>query len=146
MDPDPEPEGVILRNAGIGFVQLLLDRNGTLDGSDHALELGQDAITGRIGDPPAMVGNEPVHDLAMSRQAAERPDFIVVHQARITCHVSREDRCQMPLDFLGLRIHETLGAGSPRIVVRIQRTVQHADAFQAKARWSWVKREALFCL
>ena len=36
-----------------------------LDGIHRARELGQDTIASRVRDPPTMVSNQPVHDLAM---------------------------------------------------------------------------------
>jgi hypothetical protein len=46
----------------------------------------------------------------------ERPDLILGHQARIACHVSREDGCQPPLD-LFLWTHGTLGAVPDEILL-----------------------------
>ena len=48
----------------------LLNRNGALDGIHCAGELGQDAITSRVGDPSAMLGNQPVHDLRDRRSGS----------------------------------------------------------------------------
>ena len=52
---------------------------------------------------------------AMSSQGPERPDLVLLHQARIACHVSREDGCQPPLDLVLLPIHGTLGAVPGRL-------------------------------
>jgi hypothetical protein len=96
----------------------LLHRDGALDRIDSAGELGQNAVTGCIGDAPAVLGNEAIHNRAMSGQGAHSPDLILLHEARVACHISREDGCQPPFDLVLLPIHGTLGAVPDQILLR----------------------------
>jgi hypothetical protein len=52
----------------------------------------------------------------MGCQVPESSDFILAHQTRIACHISREDRRQPPLD-LFLWTHGTLGAVPDEILL-----------------------------
>jgi hypothetical protein len=65
---------------------------------DSTGELGQHAVTSGVGDPAPVLGDERVHDLAMSPQGAQRPDLIVVDQARVSGHVGDQDRRQPALN------------------------------------------------
>ena len=98
MDADPELKAAILGLSGARLCELLLNRHGALDGIDRARELGQHAVASRVGDPAAMVPNQPVHDLASGSEGAQRPGLVLAHQARVPGHVSCEDRCQTPFD------------------------------------------------
>ena len=76
VHPDPEPDPAALGNASFC---ISARASWTADGAphriDHARELGQDAVTRRVGDPPAVPGDQLIHDLAAGRQgvAAYRP-------------------------------------------------------------------------
>jgi hypothetical protein len=87
-----------------------LHRDGTLDSVYSAGELGQNTIARRIGYPPTVLGDEPIHDLAVTCQDIERPDLVSFDKARVACHVRREDSDEPPLDLLALPIHWGLGA------------------------------------
>ena len=71
VDADPELKAAVLRHSGIRLRELLLHRHRALDGIDRARELGQHAIASGIGDPAAMVPNQPVHDLTSGSQGAQ---------------------------------------------------------------------------
>jgi hypothetical protein len=105
MYSDPELDALLVGPVLVVLREYLLHCHGALDGIDGAGELSQNTITCRIGDPPAVLSDKSVHDLAMSSQGPERPDFILLHEARIASHVSREDGCQPPLDPVLLRTH-----------------------------------------
>jgi hypothetical protein len=64
------------------------------------------------------LGDQPVHHVAMSRQGAERLNLVVAHQARVSRHVSGEDRREPSLHPVLLPIHGTLGAISAGSVRR----------------------------
>nr|WP_247654407.1 hypothetical protein [Microvirga sp. HBU67558] len=119
MDADPELEAVLVGRALTGLRESLLDSDGALDGIDNAGELGQDAIPSRIGDPPAVLGDQPVHRLTVSRQGPQGSDLILLHKPRIARYVSRENGCQAPLDPVLLWTHGTLGAASEGILRRV---------------------------
>ena len=110
MNSDPKLKTTVLRSVLASCARASCTCDGTLDGINGAGELGQDTVASGVGDPSAMFRNEAVHDLAMGGQGAERSDLILAHQARIACHVSREDRRQPSLDLVLLPIHRTLGA------------------------------------
>ena len=78
MNPDPELEAMVLGDVLVCLRECLLHVNSTLDGIDGAGELGQNAITSGIGDPPAVLGDQPIHDLTMGGQGAERPDLVLL--------------------------------------------------------------------
>ena len=98
MDPDPRSQNQVLGYPGIRLGQSLLHGHGTLNGINHAREFGQDAVARCIRDPAPVLGDEVIHDLAMSRQGAQGPDLVLAHEAGITCHVGGEDRCQPALN------------------------------------------------
>jgi hypothetical protein len=124
MHPNPKLKTTILRSVVSYLGNGLLHSYGTLDGINSTRKLGQDTVASRICDPSAVLGDQPVHHLAMARQGAERLNLVVAHQARIPCHVSREDRRQPSLDPVLLPIHGTLSAIPARILRRVGRGVQ----------------------
>jgi hypothetical protein len=59
----------------------------------HALELGEEAVTGVLDYPTAVFGDLGVHQLPEIRlEAFVRPLLIRPHQARVPRHVGGEDR------------------------------------------------------
>ena len=57
-----------------------LDGDGAPHRIDHARELGQDAVTRRVGDPPAVPGDQLIHNLAAGRQGVERTGLVGLHE------------------------------------------------------------------
>jgi hypothetical protein len=110
VNSDPELKTTIIRSAvgylGNGF----LHGNGTLDGINGTGELSKHTITSGVGNTPAMLGNEPIRDCAVSGQSTKRSDLVLAHQARVACHVSGKDRREPPFDLVLLRFHGTPGA------------------------------------
>src|SRR4051794_29644190 len=98
MDADPELKAAILRQPGASLGQLLLYRNGTLHGVSRAGELRQHAIASGVGDPPAMLLDEPVHNLTGGAQGAQCPSLVLAYKAAVARDVGGEDRCQTPFD------------------------------------------------
>jgi hypothetical protein len=98
--------------------------NSRSKGSAEPWRETQNTVTSGIGNPPAMFGNEPVHDLTMGSQGMKGADFVLAHQARIACHVSRENGNQSPLDLVLLPIHWTLGAVPEGILLPVGQGVQ----------------------
>jgi hypothetical protein len=92
----------------------LLHGYGTLDCIDDTGELGQNTIPRRIGDASAILSNQWVHDLAMGSQGPEGSDLILLHEPRVTRHVSREDGCQPSLNLVLLPVHGSLDATQDR--------------------------------
>jgi hypothetical protein len=117
MNADSKFETVPLRNVVISLRKGMLYLYGALNGIYSTWELGQDTVASGVGNSSALLGYQPVNDLAMSSQDVERPNLIQVHQARVACHIRREDCYQPPLDPVLLRTHGTLGAVPDRILL-----------------------------
>ena len=52
----------------------------------------------RVGDPPAMLLDEPVHNLTRGAQGAQCPASSRLNKAAVARDVSGKDRCQTPFD------------------------------------------------
>ena len=94
MNADPPFHAPVANNPRVALRRQLLQRESTFDGTDHRTELNQHAITGRLDDPPAMLGNERVGGGAMLAQCLRRADLVLPHQPRIARHIGGEDRCE----------------------------------------------------
>src|SRR3954447_18664358 len=106
MDADPELKAAILGVSGARLCELLLHLDGALDGIHRARELGKHAIASGVGDPAAVVPNQPIHDLASGSEAAQGPGLVLAYKAAVARDVSSEDRCQTPFSPLSLlRLH-----------------------------------------
>ena len=68
VNADPELKAAILGLSGARLGQLLLYRDGALDGIHGARELGQHAVASRVGDPAPVVPMSP----SMTSRAAAR--------------------------------------------------------------------------
>src|SRR6516164_4066217 len=93
IDPDAEPDPALLRHVRLAVDHSPLDLYGASHGVDHARELGQQALTGILHDPTAVLLDLRINQLAQMRlQAFVRLFFIGPHQPRITGDVGRKDR------------------------------------------------------
>jgi hypothetical protein len=100
MNPNPKAKGATRVLVIVKLYEGLLDLHGALDCIHGAAELGQNTITCRIGDPATMLGNKPVHDLAMRCEDAESSNLILAHEPGISSHIRCEDRCQLSFNSL----------------------------------------------
>jgi len=64
---DAELQTPVLLNALIRGAKLLLNRDGALKRIDGTGELGEHAVASGVGDPAPVLGDEPIHDLTVSR-------------------------------------------------------------------------------
>ena len=119
MDANAEPQPILIGCVIVDRRQLILDSNSTMHRIDDAGKLGQHAISCGFRDPTAVFRNEPIHDLTVSGESPERSGLISAHQARIACHVRREDRGQPPFQALVLRRHAFPPAMVMVIVIRL---------------------------
>ena len=103
MHPDPEVQAPGLRQRVIGGRQRLLGSQRTRHRVDGTGELGQHAVSRRVGDPPPVFGNEAVKDGAMGRQRLKGRRLILSHEAGVGFHVCREDGGQPALHNRDLR-------------------------------------------
>jgi hypothetical protein len=81
VDPDPEPERTAVRMLLVFFSKRVLHLESALDSIHHAWKFCQHAIACRIGNPPAMSRNEPVHDLTVSHQGMKGANLVSTHQS-----------------------------------------------------------------
>jgi hypothetical protein len=81
MDADPKPKCPIWGYASIQVAQCLLDLHGAFDSVDCTGKLRQHTVPSGIDDPASTLGNQPVHDGAVSRKGAEGSDLILAHEA-----------------------------------------------------------------
>src|SRR5829696_1881123 len=134
MDADAKPELPVLRNPLVLLPQPLLYLHRTLNRVHHARELGEHAVPGRVGYPSPVLSDQPVHDLTMIGECSHRPHFVLTHEARVTRHVGREDRCELPFDWLGGRghgvpTHRRDGDIAPKLGGRIAQRVSVGSFF-----------------
>jgi hypothetical protein len=93
VDPDPELDALLGRDARAALGHPPLHLHGTPDGIDHAGELGQEPIAGVLHHAPAMFPDLGLDQLPKVRpQPFVRPLLIRPHQARVPRHVGGEDR------------------------------------------------------
>src|SRR4051794_15548366 len=71
MHSNPELETTILRSVLVCLGDGFLHGNGTLDGINGTGDLRKNTTASGVSDPPAVITDQPVHDLAMSGQAPE---------------------------------------------------------------------------
>jgi hypothetical protein len=109
MDADPVAQHTLRGSTDVEVGQSRLHLHGALHGIDSTRELSEDTVTGGVGDPAAMLRNETVHNLTMSRKISQGADLILAHQTRVAGHVSSQDRGQTPLDAFGLRVCDLNG-------------------------------------
>ena len=105
MNADAELKLSGLRPHCVGGGKLLLNGDRARDGIHHACELRENTVAGGIRDPPAMLQNQSVEDLAMRREGAQGPNLVLLHKARVAGHVGGEDGRQPPLNPPGPGLH-----------------------------------------
>ena len=106
MDADPELKAAILGLSGARLCELILNRNGALDGIDRARKLRQHAVASRVGDPPAMIGMR-ASIISRAAPGRERPSLVLAYEAEYR-DVRGEDRCQTSFNPLSwLRMHSS---------------------------------------
>jgi hypothetical protein len=68
VDADAPFHSMLAGNRGGPLRRQVLQRQGAIDGTDHRIELDQQAVAGCFEDPPAMLRDERVGDDAMLAQ------------------------------------------------------------------------------
>jgi hypothetical protein len=64
---------------------------------DHAGELGQHAIAGRINEPSMMSLENRIDELAMRVKSTQRRLFVVSHEAAIAVDIGAKDSSELTL-------------------------------------------------
>jgi hypothetical protein len=67
MNSDSEIDAAVVRHANIALDEAILRRNGATHGLDHAAKLGDEPIAGALDDPPVMVGDGRINQIAAQR-------------------------------------------------------------------------------
>ncbi len=101
IDADPIPDLALFCNAGIASHHRLLNRDGEVDGVDHAGKLHQRAVAREFHDAPVMLGGLRFEQLsAMGLELGKGPGFVASHKTAVSDHVGGNDRREPPLDAL----------------------------------------------
>ena len=90
VDADTKLHAALGRNAFVFSLEPGLDIDGALHRIDHAGELGEHAVAGRVHEPPVMLLDERVDYLAVGRKGAESRLFIFPHEAAVAEDVGAE--------------------------------------------------------
>jgi hypothetical protein len=86
---------------------------------DHARELDQNSIPGKLDDAAAMLrdlGFDQV--LAQGLEPGVCAGFVLAHQPTVTNHVGREDRGELAFELLRSHWRSSLGATSQNLRAR----------------------------
>jgi hypothetical protein len=74
-------------------VHVLLDHDATSHGLDRAVENRDKAVAGRFDQPPVMLGNAGLDQVALdSLDAPMRALLIELHEAAVACDIAGNDR------------------------------------------------------
>ena len=102
IDTDPEIQPLIRAHICIAPSHSLLHLDGTAHRIDDAGELGQQPVTRRLDDPPAMLGDAWIEQFtAMAGKAREGAFIVGADQPTISGNVSRKDRRELSPDAVG---------------------------------------------
>jgi hypothetical protein len=99
VDPEPEPELLLLRELAISLGDPFLDIDRALDRIDRARELGEYPIAGRLDDT-SMVLSKRAFDQCGPKllETGVRALLVHLHEPAITDHVGGQDRGQPAFD------------------------------------------------
>src|ERR1051325_5661252 len=96
---DTEDDPPVLGHLHIALGHPLLRRDGTGHGLNHAWELDQDAISGRLDDAALVLGDLRVDQFAaMGAQPRQRAGFVLAHEAAIAGDIGGKNGREPALD------------------------------------------------
>jgi hypothetical protein len=99
IDADSKLDALFDRYIGVAFRHASLDIDGAAYGINHANELHQNSITGRLDDATAMLGELRINQFfAVKLEIAKGPLFVRPHQTAVTSNVTGQDRGKSALD------------------------------------------------
>src|SRR6516162_707553 len=114
VDADPEGDPFLLRCRGIALDHRSLHGERAGDRLDHARELDQQAVAGRLDDSAVVPGYHWIDQLsAMGVEPRERAFLVLAHQPAVAGDIGREDRRQPALD--PLPFHDDLLSAAPSL-------------------------------
>ena len=97
IDADPQLGTSIARHLGIARDHATLDVHRAMNRIDNADELDQHAVASRLDDPPAILGDPRIDQLAaMQLQLRERSLFIDTHHPAVADDIGRQDGRESP--------------------------------------------------
>jgi hypothetical protein len=91
MDANAERDAPLTGNLLVDGSNPFLHTDRTSHGVNRARKLGQDTVSGSVGDAATALGNLPIHHLAMGVEQAKCASFVRVHEARVARHVCADD-------------------------------------------------------
>ena len=106
MHADAEAHLLIRRLLAILRAERPLHIYGALDRVHDARKLGEHAIPRRVEDAAAMLSDQPVNDLAVRRERAQRADFVDAHEATVALDIGGEDRGELAFDLGRVHLHQ----------------------------------------
>ena len=93
IDPDPDPDALILGNGGVPFRQPALQRHGAFNGVHDAAKFRQHSVAHQLEDMAVVPGNFGFEQfLAPSTKALKRACLVALHQGGVAYHIGSEDR------------------------------------------------------
>ena len=111
MYPDAKGHRPVRRDAGVAQDHRALYLDRALDGFDHAGELDQHPVAGRLDRVPMMFRDLRVDELvSVCPEGGKRPRLVDAHEAAVADHVGGQDGGEFAFNFLG-------GHGIPKRLV-----------------------------
>ena len=105
VDANPEGDPLLFRCRGIALDRRPLHGERAGDGLDHARELDQEAVAGRLDETAMMLCDLGIDQFAAMRfEPRERAFLVLAHQPAVARVIGREDRRQPALDTLPLHL------------------------------------------
>ena len=99
VDADAEFNALVRRHFGVALDHSALNVDGAADGIDHADELHEHPVAGRLDDPAPVLGDLGVDQfLAMRLELAQRAFLIDAHQPAVAGNVARPNRRKSAVD------------------------------------------------
>ncbi|HEU0201086.1 MAG TPA: hypothetical protein VFR86_11690 [Burkholderiaceae bacterium] len=101
VDPDAKLHSSFGGKTLVAQSERPLKLNGTLHRVHRTWELGQEAVSRRVDDAPAMLFDMPASNLEISRQPLQRADLVLAHEAAVALDIGAENRRQFACEGLG---------------------------------------------
>jgi hypothetical protein len=97
IDADPDVDMTLHRHTEICLGKLRLRLYGAPNCVNSADELRQDAVPGRVGDPPPVGRNQSIKNSASLGQGLKGSDFVRPHHATVPLDIGSENSDQPSL-------------------------------------------------
>ena len=105
VDADPEYDPLFFRGRHVAFGHSPLHRDRAGDGLNHARELDEDAVAGRLDDAALVLGDLRIDEFtAMASEPREGAGFVLPHEAAIAGHIGGENGREPAFDPLSAQM------------------------------------------